>query len=166
MTRGDTDSGTSTPRCLDSPNMESSSSGSKVSHFAAHLLMKAERLNESPQTKIQSANLPHALHESHTTSSSNATTSITTGGPDSSSSRETLSPSTSEIQLEEIKPNMVAQKSPPAIASDWVLGRLSKNKHSLNMPRTTTQSGHDSGSNSNPAQHKPVKDFNQSDSAS
>jgi len=148
--------------------METSPLGGKVSHLAAHLLMKAERLNESPQTKIQSANISHALHESHSTgNSSNASTSITDTTSDSdSSSRGTLSPSSSEIKLEEIKPTIVPHKSPPAMATDWVLSRLSKNKHSSNFSRTGTQSGGGSGSNSNPLQHKPVKDLNQRDSAS
>ena len=158
--RGGTDSGTSTPRYLDSPNLDSLSSGGKVSPLAAHLL-KADRLSESPnQTKIQSSNISHALHESHTT------TPGATNGSTRNDDGDTVPPSTSEVKQERTKLTIAPRDSPAAMATDRVLGILSKNSRSSNVQQSQTRTTSDVVDDSDNPQRRPAKQgTNQSNSA-
>lgn len=138
--RGGTDSGTSTPRYLDSPNLDTSPSSGKISPLAAHLV-RTDKQSESPnQTKIQSSNLPHSLHEAHTTSTTNNSSTAASSSDSNSFSGDSLSPSTSDVKLERTKLAIAPRDSPAAMATDRVLSILSKNSRSSNLPKSGNQS--------------------------
>lgn len=137
--RGGTDSGASTPRCLDSPSLDIPSFGGKVSPLTSHLV-RTERLGEFPyserqQTKFQSSSISHALHEAHTMTTD---TTTTRNSSSSSESNNKCSSSDPHRRSDLTKLTIAPLDSAIAAATSRVLSILSNSQKSLGTGSTAT----------------------------
>ena len=123
--RAGTDSGTSTPRYLDSPSLD-------VSPLTSHLL-KAERLgefaySEKQQTKIQSSSISHALHMTHMTTAPDTPTSSCS---DYTSTSESDCNEQSSVPSDNTKLSIDLQDYPVASTTSGDLSTMSSSPQSL-----------------------------------